>query len=109
MMPTLLSRKSRTARKAHACMTCHSAIRPATEYVRETFLHDGQIYDWVSCQPCRDMFDLVWSWAYADDGIDADHYAEWADEFEDDPQHGETAHAFLERRRNAAEASDGAQ
>lgn len=111
MMPTLLREKMVTARKTRSCMTCGAtAIHPGEQYRRSTYVYDGRVYDWVGCKPCDEIQDLVYSWWDSpEDGIGADEYVEWAWEFEDDPQHGEAARAFLERRRQATEASGGAR
>ncbi|MDE8648178.1 hypothetical protein PXH69_24735 [Rhodococcus qingshengii] len=106
MSITVLSTKTVTARKPHQCMTCSTvAIKPGIQYVRSTMVYDGRIYDWVQCEPCRAITDLVWQWSNEQDGIDADHYAEWADEFQDHPKHGVAARAHLARLRPVSEVS----
>ena len=97
----VLSSKTVTARKAHACMECGAvAIRPGDEYLREACLHDGAVYTWVVCTDCRALTDVVWDWAGEpyDEGIGMDTYTEWAHEHVDDPKHGEQARAYLARR-----------
>lgn len=106
MSITVLSTKTVTARKPHQCMTCNAnTIRPSVLYHRSTMVYDGRIYDRVQCEPCRTITDLVWQWANGQDGIDADDYAEWADEFQDDPTWGEAARAHLVRLRPGVEVS----
>jgi len=106
MSPQLLAEKTVTARKPHACMTCNTvAIQSGIQYRRSTYVYDGRVYDWVQCLPCQAVADLVWQWANGQDGIDADDYAEWADEFQEHPKHGEAARAHLARLRPSDEVS----
>lgn len=81
-MTTLLREKTVTARKAHACATCNQpAAQPGDTYRRTTYVYDGRIYDWVQCDPCREMATEVFDWVgYPDEGIGLDHYYEWASE-----------------------------
>lgn len=106
MSAQVLSSKTVTARKPHACMTCNTKeIQPDVQYRRTTMVYDGRVYDWVQCEPCQTITNLVWEWANGEDGIDADDYAEWADEFQDDPKHGVAARAHLARLRPETEVS----
>lgn len=81
-MVSLVRTKTVTARKAHTCACCGVvAIHPGQTYVRETYTHDGRIYDWVSCAPCQEIAGDVYEWAGApDDGVGNDQYVEWAEE-----------------------------
>lgn len=99
-MPTLLSRKVVTARKAHRCSTCAAeAIQPGQTYRREAYVWDGRAYTWVNCQPCAEISSAVFDWAYwPDEGIGTDTFDEWASEYAHDSKYGEAARAYLERR-----------
>lgn len=102
MSPIMLSSRTVTARKSHPCATCNTtAIRPGVRYVRESYVHDGAAYTWVSCEPCWGISHLVFQWWSDDDGVSADEYAEWAQEHEDHPRHGEAARAYLARLAKA--------
>lgn len=79
-MITELRRKMVTARKQHQCSLCTGRIRPGEKYERATLIHDGHIYDFLTCQPCRDD-DIIWHadrmFGY-DDGVDDEIAYEWA-------------------------------
>ncbi|KSU80770.1 hypothetical protein AS032_08280 [Rhodococcus qingshengii] len=87
-------------------MTCNTvAIQSGVQYRRTTMVYDGRVYDWVQCQPCDAIRNSVWQWSNNDDGIDADDYSEWADEFQDHPTLGEAARAHLARLRPVTEVA----
>jgi len=94
-MPEFITSKTVKARKPHRCECCTVAIQPGDTYCRETYVHDGSVYDWVSCTECAAINADVWDWCYQpDEGVGADEYAEWASEHPDDPR----ALAYLARR-----------
>lgn len=103
-MPELLRSKTVNARKVHACRTCHAAAaKPGETYTRDTYVDDGQVYDWVQCAACRAISNAVYDWIIdAEEGITAADYREWATEHLGDETHGEAAEAFLARCRIAA-------
>ena len=107
-MPTLLHEGRPTARKDHRCSCCTGLIRAGLPYVRETYVGDGHVYDWLVCDPCDALDSVVWRWADrpADEGIDRDDYIEWAREHLSDPQHGDAAHALLVRAGQPVEDGD---
>lgn len=103
-MPILLRERTLTARKTHTCRTCFApAAQPGEKYRRETYVFDGRVYDWVTCQPCADLALIVWDWAMSPDdvGIGPDSYEDWARDvlagWESD-EHAEAARAYLTRR-----------
>ena len=98
-MPQLLKSKTVTARKPHCCSGCTtSAVAVGDQYLRETYIYDGRVYDWVSCQECASLQMVVWDWAgRPDEGIGFDEYVEWAREAKGDPEHGEAARTYLAR------------
>jgi len=98
-MPDLISSKTVTARKPHACMCCGAtAIQPGDRYVREAMLNDGSVYNWISCVACKEIAEVVWDWCYySDEGIGKDEYNEWASDNAWDPEQGESARAYLAR------------
>lgn len=99
-MPQLLKEKMVKARKAHNCQTCLTVtIQPGTVYRRATYVYDGMVYDWVSCEPCEAISMLVYDWwsDSGEEGVGFDEYRDWAYEHEDDPEHGEAARAYLQR------------
>lgn len=99
-MPELLSSKTRKARKAHPCSYCGAAaVQPGGTYTRDTFVFDGYVYDWITCDPCNGMYGVVraWSSAFGDEGLNGEDFIEWACDYKDDPEHGELARAFLVR------------
>ena len=99
-MVTVLHTRRPKARKAHPCEYCGApAVQPGETYQRDTLVHDGHIYDWVSCKACDALTQIVWAWAYFDeDGVATDQFDEWATEHGDDPEHGKAARAYLDRR-----------
>lgn len=106
MTATLLSAKTVTARKTHACSTCNTtAIRPGEQYRRQVYAYDGTVYTWIACQPCNAIHDRVWQWASNWEGIDADDYAEWAEEYRDHATDGPAARAYLARLNTPKETS----
>lgn len=102
-MPELVTEKRVRARKAHPCQVCGTdAIQPGTEYTRTTYVHDGRIYNWVSCDFCKALFQHVWEWALCpdDEGIGQASYIGWAEDtlagWGDDSDR-EKAREFLDR------------
>lgn len=96
MTAVLLRSARRTARKAHPCSYCRQpAVQPGGVYVRDTFVFDGQVYDWITCTPCEAVWRKVWDWMgpWDEAGITGEDCVEWARENPDDPD----AVAFLER------------
>lgn len=88
-----------TARKAHQCDWCYTAIQPGEKYRRSTNIYDERIYDWVSCLACDDLAPIVWEWSYRpDEGIGEDSFAEWASDHQGDVEWGFAACAYLLRR-----------
>lgn len=98
-MPDLVKPRTRRARKPQWCNACQShTIRPGDMYQRDVYTHDGRIYDWPLCLPCKDISQHVFDWwIHPEDGIDADAYQEWACEHRGDPEVGEAARAYLKR------------
>lgn len=86
-MTTTIRSKTVTARKAHDCRCCGAvAIQPGEKYVRQTLVHDGQVYDWVMCDPCGEIVNDVYYWAaHPDDGVTSEDFTGWAEEM---AQHG---------------------
>jgi hypothetical protein len=107
-MSILLHEKKRRARKVHPCSTCGGPAAAVGElYVRSTYIYDDHIYDWVTCSPCRDITNAVYSWAYLpEEGITAEDYHEWAVAHEKaETPNGEAARAYLARESNDSEAN----
>lgn len=103
-MPLLLREKTVVARKGHLCDTCETtAISVGETYSRQTYVHDGRVYDWVQCESCRAIAGLVFTWMedWYDEGISRDDYVEWAREHRDHPLHGDAARAYLSRASGA--------
>lgn len=48
------SEKERTARKAHSCSCCGSAIHPGQRYLDHFSVYDGSATLQKACLPCRD-------------------------------------------------------
>lgn len=98
-MPQLLKSKTVTARKPHRCACCgEGAVKVGERYQRETYIYDGRVYDWVSCNECASLQMHVWDWAgRPEEGIGADAYIEWAREHHEDREHGQCARAYLAR------------
>lgn len=64
-MPELIRTKTVTARKVHRCRTCFAeAIQPGETYTRDTYAHDGTVYDWVACEACRSISTAVYDWNF---------------------------------------------
>lgn len=103
-MPLLLREKTVVARKGHLCDTCETtAISVGETYSRQTYVHDGRVYDWVQCESSRAIAGLVFTWMedWYDEGISRDDYVEWAREHRDHPLHGDAARAYLSRASRA--------
>lgn len=102
-MPELIGERTiRSARKMHRCRTCFAPAALAGEtYKRQTYVYDGRVYDWVSCQPCDEICGEVHSWSMSEEGVTAFDYYEWADEYRNDPCLGSAARAYLARRSKA--------
>lgn len=109
-MSTELRCKIVTARKQNQCSLCTGRIRPGERYERATLIHDGQIYDFLTCMPCveDDVVGRTDRMFGYDDGVDDEIAYEWACEVEYD-QEGRSAHEikaakrYLERRDKAAQ------
>lgn len=104
-----LSRKIVTARKQHTCSLCTGRIHAGDKYERATIVHDGCIYDFLTCAPCID--DNVMHWVYThwwgrfEDGIGEEDAYEWATELVaysegSDPVEVNAAKRYLARRNN---------
>lgn len=95
-MVTVISSKTVRARKPHRCSCCWAVcVQPGDEYKRDVCVNDGRVYTWVKCPACADLLHDVWDWAgWPDEGVSADHYAEWAHEMK---AHDERAAAYLVR------------
>ena len=95
----VLSDTKPKARKDHRCSCCLGLIRKGVTYSRTTCIYDGRMYDWLSCPGCDDIASAVFNWiAYADEGVTADDYDEWARDHQDDTVYGQGARAYLARR-----------
>lgn len=82
-MPELLSESSPVARKLHRCGTCTGVIEAGQRYVRASLVHDGRVYDWVTCHACDDdaVTNRVCLWAHSwDEGATPEMAHEWATE-----------------------------
>lgn len=102
-MPTLLHGARPKARKAHRCSCCAGRIELGEVYSRDTYVYDGRVYDWRTCDPCKVITGTVSAWWNgADEGITGETFAEWAHEHRDDAEHGEAARAYLARRGGAS-------
>jgi len=90
------------ARKPRYCDACGAlAISPGDEYFREAVAHDGSVYVWITCNPCRAITQAVFAWvANADEGVGIEEYREWAAEAvaSGDPL-AVQARAYLDRSR----------
>lgn len=95
MTAVLLGSARRTARKAHPCSYCRQpAVQPGGTYVRDTYVLDGRIYDWITCTDCEALWRKVWDWmGGSDEGITAEDCIEWSLESPGDSD----AVAFLAR------------
>lgn len=96
MSITVISEKSPTARKAHACWVCGpGAIRPGDTYAARTNVYDGRIYTLKLCLLCVDLEGEAWGWAgETDDGYGQQDFIDWATEHRnEDPR----AAALLDR------------
>lgn len=101
-MPDRLSVKNQRARKSHTCNNCLTAIQPGSEYLRETYINDGRIYDWLSCTECQKIADFVWEFSNQDDGGMSDQdFEEWALDAKFNPELREAALAYLQRRNES--------
>lgn len=98
-MPSLIKSKRVTARKPHTCRTCGCvAVERGEQYQRDTYTYDGSVYDWITCRACSQITQAVYEWnGRPDEGVGTECFVEWAGEYRDDLNHGESARAFLAR------------
>ena len=84
MTPQLLREQTPKARKPHRCKCCYATVQTEEIYQRQTYVHDGRLFDWVTCNGCAAITNWVWAWAPEMDreefGIGADDYTLWAEE-----------------------------
>ena len=71
MLNTIKQPKRIKARKAHTCDCCDKTIYVGEEHEIATYAFDGQIYDWRTCDRCKQYVDEAfankdYSW---DDGM----------------------------------------
>lgn len=98
-MPTLLKSRDVKARKHHWCQPCGSyTIKAGQKYRRESYVFDGQAYDWLMCLRCTEIISLVRAWCGdRDEGVGPEDFYEWAMEHRENPTYGSVAYSYLER------------
>jgi hypothetical protein len=82
-MPTELRAATRTARKVHHCGMCGGMIKVGERHHVYTNVYDGRVYDFRTCEPCREdsIVNEVHAWAYyPDEGVTVEDAEEWAHE-----------------------------
>lgn len=70
------------ARKTHHCDFCYGKIESGQRYIRETNVCDGDVYDWLEHEECREVcreLDM-WSDCDPDYGISSEVFQEIVDQ-----------------------------
>lgn len=104
-MARLIKAKSLKARKFHYCRNCGTEIAaPGEFYRRETYVYDGSVYNWTTCDECEKIIHDVHMWCgWPEEGIGREEFYEWAIDQENDDMYGEYAKSYLARVKNAKE------
>lgn len=71
-----LSNSTPTARKEHKCEFCGGIIAIGEKYEKQTFIHDGYIYDWICHCKCSELASELNMYDDCDDGLDSDGFIE---------------------------------
>jgi hypothetical protein len=82
-MPIQLKAATRVARKEHRCGMCGGMIKVGERHHVYTNVYDGRVYDFRTCEPCREdsIVNEVHAWAYyPDEGVTVEDAEEWAHE-----------------------------
>lgn len=101
-MPQQLSAGHRVARKEHRCGVCNGPIAVGERHHVSTNIFDGRIYDWRTCEPCRQdrVLTYVYDWAsWPDEGVGYDSAIEWSDDAHHSTDEAERAAARAFRAR----------
>lgn len=74
------------ARKRHACDYCGNIIEVGEEYRYSKHEFDGMLYDWHSCDRCKDYVRECFENEYynTDDGLAEDTFCEFMNEYHAD-------------------------
>lgn len=94
-----LSHKDVVARKEHRCDWCEKIISKGEKYHYETFIFEGEFYDWHSHLSCSRVVSAIWDYVDPYDGMTSDDFdqgctdvcrgficpdcSEWNKEYED--------------------------
>ncbi len=71
-----LTHKDVTARKEHCCDWCGEKIKAGEKYHYETFIFDGEFWDWHSHLACSRVVSAIWDYVDPDEGMDSDEFLE---------------------------------
>jgi hypothetical protein len=102
MSGVVLADETPVARKEHSCELCSATIQPGDRYRRTRIIGDDGPYVFKACELCNALTPIVLDWlADPYEGYGEDDFVEWANDYLDDPEHGEDARAYLDRREVA--------
>lgn len=71
-----LTHVTRKARKAHKCDWCGKTIQKGERYKYQTYLWDGDFYDWKSHEACSRVVSAIWEYCEPDEGMGESQFAE---------------------------------
>lgn len=75
-----LTHVTRKARKGHKCDWCGEIIQKGEQYEYQTYLWDGDFYDWKSHEACSRVVSAIWDYCDPDEGLDSDEFYEYGTE-----------------------------
>lgn len=82
IMPTILRVTFPIAKKEHTCEFCYGKIRINQKYVRQTNVYDGEVYDFITHQECKDVAHELRMYDDCDDnGLDGESFRENLNEY----------------------------
>lgn len=81
-MLTILRETFPTAKKEHTCEFCYGKIRINQKYVRQTNVYDGEVYDYITHQECKEVaHELRMYDDCSDEGLDGESFRENLNEY----------------------------
>lgn len=89
----LINEKRHVSTGKPVCTVCLLDIPQGTEYLRQTFVSDGELWEWKSCPVCEEATELAFADGYEDSTgeMQPEYVWEWA---EDVVSIGNRSHAF---------------
>jgi hypothetical protein len=74
------------AKKEHSCDFCEKKIVKGEEYRLSTHVYDNQIFDWHSCDRCKEYVSFAFEelGVYLSEGLTADEFHDFMREYHPD-------------------------